>query len=138
MARPYGPSERLRSISGGALIGLGLHILFGNLDRGAVQVRHLLGTTAGDTLGALPTAVLAASQAVQAYALDHQAFLLGLGRLLISFWPLLLVMVGTILLQDALTDKIQASPAPANYFQNSLFKIKIRDVDFAAPRSTHR
>ena len=39
MARPYGPSERLRSIAGGALIGLGLHILFGNLDRGAAHCR---------------------------------------------------------------------------------------------------
>ncbi len=133
MARPYGPSERLRSIAGGALIGLGLHILFGNLDRGAVQVRQLFGTTAGDALGAMPTAVLATSQAVQAYALDHQAFLLGLGRLLISFWPLLLVMVGTILLQDALTDKIKASPAPANYFQNTIFKNKNTGCRFRCP-----
>jgi hypothetical protein len=132
MARPYGPSERLRSIAGGALIGLGLHILFGNLDRGAVQLRHLLGTTAGDTLGALPTAVLVASQAMQAYALNHQAFLLGLGRLLISFWPLLLVMVGTILLQDALRDKVQASPAPANYFQNKDRGCRFRCPSFDA------
>jgi hypothetical protein len=89
-----------------------------------MQVRHLLGTTAGDALGALPTAAMAASQAVQAYALDHPAFLLGLGRLLISFWPLLLVMLGTILLQDALTDKVKASPAPASYFQQNIFQNK--------------
>lgn len=133
MARPYGPPERLRSIAGGALIGLGLHILFGNLDRGVVQVRHLLGTTAGDALGTLPTAVLAASQAVQAYALDHQAFLLGLGRLLISFWPLLLVMAGTVLLQDALTDKVKASPAPADYFQNAIFRNKDAGCRFRCP-----
>ena len=132
MARPYGPSERLRSIAGGALIGLGLHILFGNLDRGALQVRHLLGDSAGDALGALPTAVLAASQAVQAYASDHQAFLLGLGRLLISFWPLLLVMLGTILLQDALTDKVKASPAPTNYFDNKDTGCRFRCPSFDA------
>ncbi|MGA8308540.1 MAG: hypothetical protein WB755_00800 [Terriglobales bacterium] len=81
----------------------------------------------------MPTAVLATSQAVQAYALDHQAFLLGLGRLLISFWPLLLVMVGTILLQDALTDKIKAPPAPANYFQNTIFKNKNTGCRFRCP-----
>jgi hypothetical protein len=133
MARPYGSSGKLRSIAGGVLIGLGLHILFGNLDRTAVQVRHLLGTTAGDAFGTLPTAVLAASQAVQAYALDHQAFLLGLGRLLISFWPLLLVMVGTVLLQDALTDKVKASPAPANYFQNTIFQNKDTECRFRCP-----
>ena len=132
MARPYGPSERLRSIAGGALIGLGLHILFWNLDRSAVQVRHLLGATAGDALGALPTAVLAASQAVQAYALDHQAFLLGLGRLLISFWPLLLVMLGTMLLQDALTDKVKALPTPGEYFQNRDTGCRFRCPSFDA------
>src|SRR6266571_2922840 len=75
MASQYRPSEGLKSIVGGALVGLGLHILFGNLDRVAEQLQHMLGTPAWETLGVLPSAVLAASQAVQAYGLDHQGFL---------------------------------------------------------------
>jgi hypothetical protein len=66
----------------------------------------------------LPSVVLAAPQAVQAYACDHRVFLLGLLRVFVSLWPLLLVIVATILLQDALTDKVKALPAPAKYFQN--------------------
>jgi hypothetical protein len=66
----------------------------------------------------LPFVVLAASQAVQAYAGDHRAFLLELLRVFVSLWPLLLVIVVTILLKDALTVKVKALPAPAKYFQN--------------------
>ena len=59
----------------------------------------------------LPSGVLAASQAAQAYALDHQGFLQGLLQILGSFWPLLLVIAGTILLRDAFTDKVKGLPA---------------------------
>jgi hypothetical protein len=132
MARHYGPAERLRSMAGGALIGFGLHILFGNLDRDAAQLRHFLGSTAGEALGALPTVVLAASQGVQAYALDHQGFLLGLLRVLVSLWPLLLVIAGTMLLQDALTDKVKALPTPGEYFQNRDTGCRFRCPSFDA------
>ena len=99
MASQHRLSEGLKSIVGGALVGLGLHILFGNLDRVAEQMKHMLGSAASETLGVLPSAVLAASQAVQAYGLDHQGFwqsLLWIGFwILISFWPLVLVIAGT-------------------------------------------
>jgi len=108
MARQRRFSERFRSIAGGALVALPLHILFANLDRAAAQLRHPLGTTAGEALGILPSVLLATSHAVQAYALDHQAFLQGLLRTLVSLWPLLLVLVGATLLQDAFTDKVKA------------------------------
>ena len=95
MASQHRPSEGLKSIVGGALVGLGLHILFGNLDRVAEQMKHMLGSAASETLGVLPSAVLAASQAVQTYGLDHQGFwqsLLWIGFwILISFWPLVAV-----------------------------------------------
>ena len=104
MASQHRLSEGLQSIVGGALVGLGLHILFGNLDRVAEQMKHMLGTAAWETLGVLPSVVLAASQAVQAYGLDHQGFLqslLWIGFwILISFWPLVLVIAGTVLLRN--------------------------------------
>ena len=46
MASQHRPSEGLKSIVGGALVGLGLHILFGNLDRVAEQMKHMLGSAA--------------------------------------------------------------------------------------------
>ena len=75
MTRQLRSSESLRSIAGGMLVGLGLHILFGNLDRAAVPLRHALGTTAGEGLGIVPSVVLATSQAAQAYGFHHQSFL---------------------------------------------------------------
>jgi hypothetical protein len=129
MTRRHRPTESFRSIAGGALVGLGLHILSGNVDNAASQLRLLVGNhpggaTGGEGLGVLPSAVLASSQAAQAYAFDHQGFLLGLLWMLISFWPLLLVIVGTILLRNAFTDKVKALPTPSQYFQRNAFKNK--------------
>lgn len=118
MAKQHRPSESLRAVAGVALVGLGLHSLFGNLDRAATQSRHLLGVTAGDGLGLLSSVVMASSQAGQAYAVDHQGFVLSLLRMLVSFWPLLLVIVGTIFLRDTVTEKVKGLPTPAKYFQN--------------------
>jgi hypothetical protein len=88
------------------MVGVGLHILFSNLDRAATQLSRLLDTSAGKALGILPSVVLAVSHAMQAYALDHQGFLQNLLRILISFWPLLFVVVGTVLLRDFFVDNV--------------------------------
>jgi len=134
MASQHRPSEGLKSIVGGALVGLGLHILFGNLDRVAEQLHHMLGTPAWETLGVLPSAVLAASQAVQAYGLDHQGFLqslLWIGFwILISFWPLVLVIAGTVLLRNFFTEKAKALPAPEKYFENKNMGCRFRAFSF--------
>jgi hypothetical protein len=132
MTRQRRLSESFKSIAGAALVGLGLHLLWGNLDRAATQLSHLLGTAAGETLGVLPSAVLASSQAVQAYALDRQVFLLGLLRMLVSFWPLLLVIVGTMFLRDAVADKVKALPTPIKYFQNKDTGCRFRCPSFDA------
>jgi hypothetical protein len=118
VARQHRFSERFRPIAGGALVGLGLHILLGNLDRVATQMRHFSGASAEEALGVLPSLVLATARAVQSYTLDHQVFLLALLRTLVSCWPLLLVIVGTTLLQDAPADGVEGLPAPTKYFQN--------------------
>jgi len=122
MTREHRSSEGFKWMAGGALVGLGLHILAGNLDRAAAQVRHICGSTAAEGVGVLSSAVLAASQATQAYAFDHQGFLLGLLWMLVSFWPLLLVIVGAVLLRDAFTEKVRALPMSNQYFQHNTFK----------------
>jgi hypothetical protein len=133
MTRQHNNSENLKSIAGGILVGLGLHILSVNLAGDAAQLRHLLGIPTGAALGLLPSVALAASQAAQAYDLDQQRFLGSLLRLLPSFWPLLLVVVGTILLRNALADRVKESTAPGNYFQNKYFQNKETGCRFHCP-----
>jgi hypothetical protein len=96
---------RTQSITGAILIGLGVFILCGNLDRAMIQLSHFLGTIPPHALGVLPSAVVAASQVVEAYATDHQRFMqILLLDTLASFWPLLLVAAGAVLSRDSVTD----------------------------------
>ena len=102
---------RAKSLGGAALVGLGIFILQGNLDRAATQWRHLLSTTHGETLGVLPTVILAAPRILQAYAADHQRFVQGfLREIFVSCWPLLLIVVGTVLLRDTFMGDVNALP----------------------------
>jgi hypothetical protein len=100
-----------KSIAGAALAGLGMFILYENLAGAVARLSHLLGTIPGEALGVLPTVILAASRVLQAHAADHQRFLHGfLRQVLVSSWPLLLVMVGTVLSRETFTDKVNAPP----------------------------
>jgi hypothetical protein len=102
---------RAKSLAGAALVGLGIFIFHGNLDRAATQWSHLLCATPGEALGILPTVILAAPRISQAYAADHQRFLQGFLRdIFVSCWPLLLVLIGTVLSRDAFTDDVNALP----------------------------
>ena len=117
MARQHRISESLKSVAGGGLIGLGLHIWFGNMQGVASQLTHIFGTSAGGGMGLVPSVILAAAHAGRVYASDRQELLFGLLRMLISFWPLLLVIVGAGFLREAVTDKVDTSPTPDKYFQ---------------------
>jgi hypothetical protein len=98
--------HRTQSIVGAVLVGFGIFTFCWNLDRAAIQFAHLLGTIP-QTLGALPTILVAASRIVQAYAADHQRFLqCVLVQVLTSSWPLLLVAAGALLSQDPLTEPV--------------------------------
>jgi hypothetical protein len=66
-----------------------------------------------------PSVILAAAQAGRVYTSDHQGFFLELLRMLLSFWPLLLVIVGAGFLRDAFTDEVDTLTAPEKYFQNN-------------------
>lgn len=98
---------RVRSVAGTALMGVGILVLYKNLDRAACQLGHFFGST---TLGILPTTILVAVRVLQAYASDRERFLLGLlQHVLVTFWPLLLVTVGITLSRDTLTGKVDAT-----------------------------
>jgi len=96
-----------KSIAGAALAGLGIFIFYENLYRAATQLCHHLDTVHGGGLGLLPTVILAVSRVLQ--AADHRRFLHDLlQRMLVSCWPLLLVMLGAVLSRDASTDNVNA------------------------------
>jgi hypothetical protein len=90
-----------RSIVGASLLGLGAFVFYENLSQAAAQLSHLLAAIRSDAPGALPTAILAAWRVWQAYPPDQKRFLhVFVRHLLISSWPLLLVMAGTALSRD--------------------------------------
>ena len=93
MARQHKSTQRLRSIAGAAVIGLGLVLLFGKIDGPAAQLTHLLGTAGSGALDLLPYFV---PVALQAYAFDHLRFSPCALHMLVSFWPLLHVLAGAI------------------------------------------
>jgi len=77
--------------------------------------------------------VLATSQAVQAYAFDRHSLLLGLLRMLVALWPLLLIILGTVLLRDVFTDKVIAAPRRNLQFQKNGFENKNAGCRFCCP-----
>ena len=103
MARRYGVLQNLKSIVGVALIGLGLFILSGNLTDGVTRLSGFIGLRADatQTFGELTVVGLAASRAFQCYLFDRVGFALGICKILISLWPLVLVIAGTLLTRMA-------------------------------------
>jgi hypothetical protein len=73
----------------------------------ATQLGCPLGSTTGTALQVVASVVLtAASQAMQALVFDPQRFFQGFVQTLASFWLLILVIVGALLLRAAFTDKV--------------------------------
>jgi ascorbate-specific PTS system EIIC-type component UlaA len=88
-----------RSIVGVALIGLGLFLLGGNLSDVAARLSGLVGfnSDATQSFGELTAFGLAAAQVWRSYVFDRRELVLDVCRILISFWPMLLVIAGTVL-----------------------------------------
>jgi hypothetical protein len=101
MAARQASLQSLKSIAGASLLALGLVILFANLDGVVACLNSFVGISAHETLGILPRLGLAGLHAVQAYTFNHDLFLSGLRQMLVSFWPLSLVVIGIGLLRNA-------------------------------------
>ncbi len=99
MAARRTTSRNMKSISGASVIALGILLLFVNLDGVAAQVGSMICTRAEAT-GMLSALGLAGLHALQAYTFDHAGFLSSLKQILVSFWPLMLIFVGAVLLRD--------------------------------------
>ena len=91
----------MQSIVGAILLALGFLLLFSNLDAVAAQVVSAAGTSGQQMLEMLPALVLALLHGLQSYLFDHARFLSALLQILVSFWPLVLVLIGALLLRNA-------------------------------------
>src|SRR6266571_3052119 len=100
MADRRANSRSIKSIAGASFIALGLVILFANLDGAAASLSNCAGIYAHEAMGVLPALGLAALHAAQTYAFDHAGFLSSLLHILVSFWPVILIFVGAVLLRD--------------------------------------
>jgi hypothetical protein len=100
MAGKYGLFRNSRSIVGMLLIGFGLFILCGNLADAVARFSRLAGVCADakQAFGGLVVAGLAVSQVWRAYVFDRRELVLCVWRVFVSFWPLLVVMVGAVLM----------------------------------------
>lgn len=95
-------SKSLRAVAGAVLFSFGLTLLTANLDAVAAQVSTWFSSTPGGSLGTAIEVGLASLRAVEAYFFDPSAFQAGFVSILVSLWPLILVIIGAILLHDAI------------------------------------
>src|SRR5271168_5149087 len=88
-----------KSLVGMGLIGLGVFILCGSVADAAAQWSRLVGISADatQTLGELTAVGLALAQVWRSYLFDRRELLLDVWRILISFWPMVLVVAGAVL-----------------------------------------
>jgi len=91
-------SRTLKALTGAILTALGLLLLFANLDAVADNLSH---PTSMGPLASCMELGIAGLRAAQAYFFDHPSFQAGVRQILLSCWPLLLVMIGAALLQHA-------------------------------------
>lgn len=93
-------SRSLKSIGGAVLLALGLVILSANLDGIAACASNFAGISNPQEPEIFPALGLAALHAAQTYAFDHTRFLSSLLQILVSFWPVILILIGAVLLRD--------------------------------------
>jgi len=100
MAKPQTSSKGFKGAAGAILLSLGLLLLFANLDEVAARVGNSFNS-GGNSVSTVIELGLAGMRAVQSYFFDQRTFQAGLHLILVSFWPVILVIIGAILLQGA-------------------------------------
>ena len=106
MARQWTALRTSRLILGAALVGFGVFMLYEKFTGAAAWLSHVFGANS-EALGVVPALILAVSQSLQTHAANHQYFL---QHILTSAWPLLLVIIGTVLTRETTTANRTALP----------------------------
>lgn len=110
MADRRATSQNLKSIAGASFLALGFVMLFANLDGVAASLCNVAGIPVHEAPGILPALGLAALHAAQSYAFDHQGFLSSLLQILVSFWPVILILLGALLLREVFLGSVSGRP----------------------------
>jgi putative effector of murein hydrolase LrgA (UPF0299 family) len=93
--------QSVQSTAGVALAGMGMFLLYAHLTAGVVRFSHELATGSSKVLALLLVVSPEVSQVLRTYGADQQRFL---QHMLVSCWPLVLVVVGTALARDSFSD----------------------------------
>ena len=112
MAASRTTTRSMKSVSGATALAIGSFLLFVNLDGIAAQINDAVGAPA-ESVGIFPALGLAGLHALQAFAFDHTGFLSSLLQILVSFWPLILVLLGTALLRSTFGESAAKSAVVA-------------------------
>lgn len=100
MATKQRAFRRVESILGCVLLVIGVIFLSNNVDAMLASAGPAAGHAQDDTTSALLGFGLAGLHAVQAYSFDRAHFFSALHGILVSFWPLALVLIGVVLMRD--------------------------------------
>ena len=117
MAKQMKTSRGLKAIAGATLLALGLLLLFANLDGVAARLDGSFTSPAispAVSTGTLLELGLAGFRAAQSYFFDRPSFLSGLQQILVSFWPLILVIMGMTLLWQLFSKHFAANNSSAS------------------------
>ena len=107
MTRQRTWNRSIKAIAGATLLSLGLLLLLANLDEVVARSSSCFASPAGP-VGTVLEVGLAALRATQVYVFDPSRFQAGLHQILVSFWPLILVIIGAVLLQIAFKGRFAA------------------------------
>ncbi len=108
MAAQQTTPRSLTPIAGAVLLALGFLMLFTNLDTAATRIAEAADTSGGNLLETLPALILAVLHGLRAYVFNHAGFLSGVLQFLVSFWPLILILAGALLLRDVFRGRFPA------------------------------
>jgi len=93
--------RRFFPLIGLILLATGLTVLFAQVHPLAAQVWDRVGANADELGGFVPAAILTVNQAAQAWAFDRANLLSAFADMLLSCWPVILVISGVVLLRNA-------------------------------------
>jgi hypothetical protein len=118
-----------------ALVGLAILISLARTNISTIQAGCPVGALLGAAVQEIPCMLVQTGlQALQVCLFDHQAFLQDFQRMLVSFWLLLLLMLGMALKRSGFTSKSEGLSTPSKDF----WKTGIGDVDPVEHRSTRK
>jgi hypothetical protein len=101
MATSRSGKSRLLTVLGIALFGVGLTILLTQLDTAAGHFADRVGVTGVELNAGVPALLLATVRAAQAWAFDRPNVLSAVREMLLSCWPVMLLILGAALLRTA-------------------------------------